>query len=90
MHRHSRGERDIPDTFARGSVYQQSVVVARGRVDPLSLQRVPQARRIGGTDPDCATDARGQLLERRLDNKLAAIDDQDLVDDLCDLREDVA
>ena len=54
------------------------------------LQRSPAGARVGGTDADGSADARGQLVERRLDDEFAAIDDQNLVDRLRDLCEHVA
>ena len=57
---------------------------------PLPPQRFGELRRFRGADADRSADARGQLLERGLDDQLAAVDDQHLIDGLCDLGEHVA
>ena len=54
------------------------------------LERLAQLRGVGGAHAHRAADARGQLLERGLDDELAVVDDQHLVDRLRDLGEHVA
>ena len=88
---HPGGERDVADALARRSVHEQRVVVARGA--SRCRARFSASASFAGSGvriADRAADARGQLLERRLDDELAAVDDQHLVDGLRDLCEHVA
>ena len=90
VHRNSGSEGDVADALACRAVHEQrSPLLAVASICSRS-QRLLQLRRLGRADADRAADARGQLLERRLDHELAAVDDQHLVDGLGDLGEHVA
>ena len=67
------------------------MLVARSSSRSARAAAPPAASTVSGrADANRAADAGGQLLERRLDDELAAVDDQHLIDGLRDLREHVA
>ena len=87
---HARRECDIAHLLAAHAVHEQPLLVQAGRLDPLAYQGLLQLRSRRGANAHRSADAGGQLLQRGLDDELAAVDDQHLVDGLRDLREYVA
>ena len=80
----------IADFLAARPVHEQSLFVHGRRLDPLALQGLLQLRSFRGADANRSADAGGQLLERGLDDELAAVDDQHLIDGLRNLGQHMA
>ena len=90
MHRHAGSERDVADVLAGGAVHEQHVLVACRRLQLLALKRLAQPLDARRAHAHRAADLRGQLLQRGLHDEPPAVDDQHLVDRLCDLCQHMA